>query len=77
MTTNIDALRLADAIVNMTSRYGQAERRAAHAFNRSLDAHTDAKRAEYLAEVARWDRASARRFRAVRRLAAALRDGAQ
>ncbi len=64
------AYDLADAIVRMTGRVGEAERRHAYAYGRYL-LQGDARN---LAESERWVRTAGRRHKALRRLVYALRD---
>lgn len=68
-TASLRAYRLADAIAIMAHRYGQAERRGAYEVGRrGTGVRVDE------AEIERQHRACNRRFAAIQRLTAALRD---
>ena len=68
--TSRRAYQLSTAITDMAGRFGSATRKGAYAFGRVLDGGGD----EARAEMERWERAADRRFRALQRLTAALRD---
>lgn len=74
-TASLTGYALANAINLMVSRYGDAEQRAAHAFDSHLDnLNKPEVSARYLAEHARQVRAAGRRYAAIMRLVRALRD---
>lgn len=66
------AYQLEAAITRMAMRYGQAERLRAKATEDYITCRGDEAKAR--AAMARWERASDRRFNALLRLTAALRD---
>jgi len=68
------AYQLSDAIADMVLRYGEATRAAATAHAEAVEYYGQQRAWSASREQDRWDRASERRFRAIQRLTAALRD---
>lgn len=66
--------QIADAITDMAQRYGEAERNRAYAFDASLRPCAEDLRAARWSDLNYWERACHRRFKAVQRLTAVLRD---
>lgn len=75
---SIRAHQLADAILMMTVRYGEAERQHAYAFEQHINTFGDkGKRAALKAEADQWTRAAQRRFRSIQRLTRCLAELSQ